>query len=128
MHTGECTTVRGTTVVPVEHNGQTATLPLVIQQVPDRHSSIFSEGLGELRAMAAKIHVGKNACSLCHKARQVLLHIFNESKATLTMASGHIQRRALTLGAYHYTIHYKEGKENANADALSSLPLTSSNQ
>ncbi len=39
------------------------------------------------------------------------------------MASWRIQTWALILGAYSYTISYKPGKENANADALSSLPL-----
>ena len=39
------------------------------------------------------------------------------------MASGQIQRWALLLSAYDYTIHYKQGKTNANADALSRLPL-----
>ena len=52
-----------------------------------------------------------------------LTHIFNESRGTPTMASGRIQRWALTLGAYDYTIQYKEGKNMANADALSRLPL-----
>ena len=52
-----------------------------------------------------------------------LTHIFSESKATPTMASGRIQRWALTLGAYSYTIQYRKGDENSNADALSRLPL-----
>ena len=39
------------------------------------------------------------------------------------MVSGRIQRLALTLGAYDYTI---QGKNKANADALSCLPLKSS--
>ena len=38
------------------------------------------------------------------------------------MASGRIQRWALALGAYKYTIHYKPGKSNANTDAMSRLP------
>ena len=48
-----------------------------------------------------------------------LTHIFKESKATPTMASGRVQRWPLTLGAYDYTIQYREGKQHANADALS---------
>ena len=54
-----------------------------------------------------------------------LTHIFNEAKAIPTMASGRIQRWALLLSAYDYTIHYKQGKTNANADALSRLPVPS---
>ena len=52
-----------------------------------------------------------------------LTHIFSKSKATPTMASGRIQRWALILGAYSYTIQYRKGEENSNADALSRLPL-----
>ena len=39
------------------------------------------------------------------------------------MASGRIQRWALLLAAYDYRIRYRQGKANANADALSRLPL-----
>ena len=52
-----------------------------------------------------------------------LTHIFSESKAVPTMASGRIQRWAITLGAYDYVIRYKQGSTNANADALNRLPL-----
>ena len=52
-----------------------------------------------------------------------LTHIFNESRATPSMASGRIQRWALTSGGYDYSIQYREGKNMANADALSRLPL-----
>ena len=49
--------------------------------------------------------------------------LFNEKKATPTMAEARIQRWALTLAAYNYSIEYKPGPEHANADALSRLPL-----
>ena len=52
-----------------------------------------------------------------------LTHIFSESRAVPTMASGRIQRWAITLGAHDYSIRYKKGVANANADALSRLPL-----
>ena len=39
------------------------------------------------------------------------------------MASARIQRWALILAAYKYTIEYKPGAEHSNADALSRLPL-----
>lgn len=39
------------------------------------------------------------------------------------MAAARIQRWALTLAAYTYSIEYKPGPEHANADALSRLPL-----
>ena len=55
-----------------------------------------------------------------HKPLQSL---FNESKPIPAMASAHIQRWALTLASYEYTIKYKSGPANSNADALSRLPL-----
>ena len=52
-----------------------------------------------------------------------LTHIFYESRVIPAMASGRIQRWALMLGAYDYRIRYRQGKANANTDALSRLPL-----
>ena len=39
------------------------------------------------------------------------------------MASACLQRWALTLSAYDYTIEYKPGAQNGNADLFSHLPL-----
>ena len=39
------------------------------------------------------------------------------------MASSRLKRWSLTLQAYEYTIRHKPGKQLANADALSRLPL-----
>ena len=55
-----------------------------------------------------------------HKPLQYLL---SESKQTPTHASSRIQRWALILSAYKYTIQYKPGKNLSHADALSRLPL-----
>ena len=52
-----------------------------------------------------------------------LIHIFSESKSIPVMASARLQRWALTLSAYSYTIKYKSGKQQSNADALSRFPL-----
>ena len=52
-----------------------------------------------------------------------LQHLFSETRATLTMASARIQRWALMLGGYDYTITYKPGVQHANADLFSRLPL-----
>ena len=58
--------------------------------------------------------------TLCtdHRPLQSLL---NESKPIQCMASAYIQRWALTLASYEYTIKYKSGPANSNADALSCL-------
>lgn len=40
------------------------------------------------------------------------------------MTASRIQRWALTLGAYRYSIEHRPGRLNGNADAMSRLPLT----
>jgi len=52
-----------------------------------------------------------------------LVGLFNEIKPIPVMAAARLQRWALILSAYEYSIVYKEGKNNANADGLSRLPL-----
>ena len=55
-----------------------------------------------------------------------LQHLFSPRHPVPPLASARIQRWALTLGAYDYTIEYKPGPEHANADSLSRLPLPES--
>ena len=52
-----------------------------------------------------------------------LQHLFSESRPVPPMASARIQRWALILAAYDYTISYTIGDQHANADSLSRLPL-----
>ena len=53
---------------------------------------------------------------------QPLSYLFNEKKGISQTASSRIQRWALTLSAYQYTIRHKAGISLSNADALSRLP------
>ena len=55
-----------------------------------------------------------------HKPLQFL---FNEQKPVPTMASGRIQRWALTLSAYKYRMKYRAGKDQGTVDSLSRLPV-----
>ena len=55
-----------------------------------------------------------------HKPLERLL---NESAPISQMASSRIQRWALTLSTYQYTIQHRPGQGMSNADALSRLPL-----
>ena len=52
-----------------------------------------------------------------------LIHIFNEAKSVPIMASVCLQKWTLTLSGYSYSIKYKKGSLQGNADALSRLPL-----
>ena len=58
-----------------------------------------------------------------HSDHKPLQHIFDENRPVPTMSSARIQRWALMLSAYNYTIEYKPGSQHANADLLSRLPL-----
>ena len=51
--------------------------------------------------------------------------IYKETTFIPPLASTRIQRWALLLGGYDYTIAYKPGNEHANADMLSRFPSTS---
>ena len=52
-----------------------------------------------------------------------LQHLFKETNVTPPMASARIQRWALLLGGYDYSITYKPGEQHVNADLFSRLPL-----
>ena len=51
-----------------------------------------------------------------------LIYFFSE-KGIETLASGRLQRWALALGAYCYSIHYCEGEDNVTTDAMSRLTI-----
>ena len=53
---------------------------------------------------------------------QPLKYLFGETNKIPQMASSRMQRWAITLSAYTYTIKYKPGKHLCNANALSHLP------
>ncbi len=52
-----------------------------------------------------------------------LLSLFSERKAVSLIVLPRIQRWAVMMQDYEYTIVYKPGKEHANADALSRCPV-----
>ena len=52
-----------------------------------------------------------------------LMYILDQSKSIPSMASARVQRWALDLSAYDYSIKYRRGDDMSNADALSRLPL-----
>ena len=52
-----------------------------------------------------------------------LKYIFDENRQIPVLASARIQRWALLLAAYKYTIHHRPGTQMGHVDALSRLPL-----
>lgn len=91
-----------------------------------KYSQLDKEGLAIIFAVR-RFHqyiVGRHFTILSdHKPLQ---RLFQETKGIPTLASARIQRWALILGAYDYTIRYKPGLAHANADVFSRLPLPDS--
>ena len=56
------------------------------------------------------------------------MYLLSEVKGVPPLASARIQCLALTLSVYEYAIRYRPGKDLANADALSRLPLAKAPQ
>ena len=54
---------------------------------------------------------------------QPLTTLFNESKVVPVQASSRIQRWALSLASYEYTISFRSTSKHSNADTISRLPL-----
>ena len=52
-----------------------------------------------------------------------LLSLFNECRAVPPQASARIQRWALILAMYEYSLKFKSTKQHGNGDAMSRLPL-----
>ena len=93
-----------------------------LAQAETKYSQVEKEGLAVifgLKRFHKYIYGRQFEINTDHKP---LLGLFSERKYMSTMASSRIQRWALTLGAYQYTLCYKPGKSNLNADALSRLP------
>lgn len=57
-----------------------------------------------------------------------LISIFGEGKGIPTMEAHRLQRYAIFLSEYSFTIQFIKGIDNGNADALSRLPLIKSNK
>ena len=53
-----------------------------------------------------------------------LMYLFGENKGIPMTASARVTRWALLLSGYEYSVQYKPGKELANADGHSPLPLS----
>ena len=52
-----------------------------------------------------------------------LMYLFGDHQAISATASARVQRWALTLSGYQYSIVYQPGSKQSNADVLSRLPL-----
>ena len=57
-----------------------------------------------------------------------LLGLLSEEKGIPSMAAAQIQRWAITLTAYNYSLKYRPGFQNSNADLFGRYPLKNTNK
>lgn len=86
------------------------------------YSQLEKEGLAVVFAVKRFHHYLFGRLFSIFTDHKTLIGLFSESKGIPPVASARIQSWALTLSAYQYSIQYKAGSENANADAFSRLP------
>ena len=87
-----------------------------------RYSQLEKEGLAIVSGIKKFHNFLYGRHFIIESDHRPLSFLFNEAKGIPQMASSRIQRWAITLSAYNYTICYKKGKTLCNADALSRLP------
>ncbi|KAG8173613.1 hypothetical protein JTE90_006536, partial [Oedothorax gibbosus] len=76
-----------------------------------------------IRPVDDEVRAIRNAPTPTNVDHRPLVTLFSEKKPVPPMANSRIQRWALTLSAYTYTVRYRPGLQNGNADACSRLPL-----
>ena len=91
--------------------------------VERKYSQLDKEALAILFRVSKFYHYLYGRHFVICSDHKPLMHIFSPSKTIPNMASARLQRWALTLSGYQYSIKYREGSRMCNADALSRLPL-----
>ena len=94
-----------------------------LSTVERKYSQLDKEALAILFGVSKFHHYLYGRHFIIYSDHKPLMHILNQSKAVPVMASARLQRWALTLSSYHYSIKYRKGSHMCNADALSCLPL-----
>ncbi|XP_041961667.1 uncharacterized protein K02A2.6-like [Alosa sapidissima] len=89
-----------------------------------RYSQLDKEGLAVIFGIQKFHKYLYGRAFTIHTDHKPLISLFNEKKPIPQMGSPRVQRWAVHLSAYEYNIVYKPGKQNANADALSRLPVS----
>jgi len=88
-----------------------------------KYSLLDKEGLAIVFGVK-KFHQYLAGCIFTiYSDHKPLQHIFAEDFPIPAMTLARIQRWALTLSAYNYTITYKPGSQHGNTDLLHRLPL-----
>ena len=94
-----------------------------LAKVEQKYSQIEKEGLAIIFSVKKFHQYLYGRPFTIYSDHQPLKYLFNGSRLVPVMASSRIQRWALTLGPYQYSIQHRPGKKMGNADALSQLSL-----
>ena len=94
-----------------------------LSTLKQKYSQLDKEALAILFGVSKFHHSLYGRHFVIYSDHKPLMHTVNHSKAVPAMASSRLQRWALTLSSYHYSIKYHEGSHMCNADVLSRLPL-----
>ncbi|XP_040358991.2 uncharacterized protein LOC121047641, partial [Ixodes scapularis] len=102
-----------------------------VNNIFSNYQDVFSRDLGVIKGPPASLQL-KDGVSpkFCREFtlvtdHQPLLGLLRADGLTPAMAAARIQRWALYLGGYRYKLHYVPGKQLLNSDALSRLPMLS---
>nr|XP_037269330.1 uncharacterized protein LOC119161097 [Rhipicephalus microplus] len=102
-----------------------------VHNIVDDYHDVFSKDLGLIKGPPATLQLKEGAVpKFCRQFtlvtdHQPLLSLLQSDRPTPPLAAARIQRWALYLGGYRYKLQYTPGKQLLNADALSRLPLRS---
>ena len=114
-----CRTMGDGTERPIAYASRTLT------DAEKRYSQIEKEGLAIVFGVK-KFHSYLFGRSFTIESDHQPLFLFGEKKGIPSLASARIQRWALTLSTYSYTILHKPGRTLGNVDALPRSVTTSS--
>lgn len=95
----------------------------VLSSSEKNYSQIEKEGLAIVFALKhfQRFLSGRNFT--LHTDHRPLFKIFGSNDAVPSTTLARLQRWAIFLGCFNYTIGYKKSAENANADGLSRHPV-----
>ncbi|XP_041863718.1 uncharacterized protein K02A2.6-like [Melanotaenia boesemani] len=94
-----------------------------LQPAETKYSQLDKEGLAVMFGVEKFHKYLYGRTFTIYTDHKPLIYLFGENKQIPQMGSPRVQRWAVRLSAYQYKIVYKPGKQHANEDALSRLPV-----
>ena len=105
-------------------NRQIAFVSRTLTKAERNYSQIEKEGLAYVYAVKKYHQYVCNRQFTILTDHKTLLDILSGDKGIPPMATARIQIWAILLSAYNYSLQYRPGNKNDNADFMSRFPLT----